>query len=235
MLDVIPDDYFTYICHLDYPYFDKYISLFSTCKRLHALSNAFVHNLLSNNYKLLIRNYNIENSKRMHNCVYDIYGDNFTMCTIKLNDLAVKSVQTNNMELLNLLYEIAPLTMSSQYLNVRMIKSALEIKSLDLINHLLGKNPPFTINVIPGEYYRSRDITQCILNDDLFIFMDFVDRKNAEDFLIRAIKASSIKIVNYIITRFKLDKHLIATILSKTIQCIDDKMMNLLVNIYNST
>lgn len=235
MLDSIPDDYFTYLCNNDYPYFKTYTYLFLTCNKLYLLNKTYINNLVNSNYKLLIKNNHIENPKRIHNCIYEVYGSKFIMCKFKLNDLAIKSISTDNIELLKLLYKIAPNTMKSEELKLDMFRSAFNIKSPQIVNYLLSQSPSLPrdemeriikhyfcnqinspillINIIllndPHHICGTKElvIESALRHNDLSMLQLLMNDNDATELLIRSIKMNNIRTSANIMQNLKYDKN----------------------------
>lgn len=255
MLDTIPDDYFTHLCNIDYSYHKDLAPLFLTCQKLYLLNNININEILKRKYQLLIRNNHIENPKKTYYNIYKIYKDRFVMCKEKLSDLAVTSIQTNNVELLYLLYKVMPSFMRSEDIKIRMLRNALNVKSLNITNYLLSQLPVLKteeLNDIVRHYYNnkinssdiivsllshstitSKDIyhnifiTQSLSNDDLDTFKLVANAENANQSLAYAIHQSNIYAVKYITATFEYDKKIITNYITDSIafSCINNNLM----------
>ena len=228
----LTDDCLTYLFHVSYPFLKDITYLFITCHKLNTISNICINNILKKNYKLLIRNDYLKTPKQTYGSISRIYGEKFVMCKSKLCDLAVQSVLTNNTELLNLLHKNASNTIKSKESTMVLYQSALDIKSLEIINCLLEHYPvlqkelfekiidyyyfnkinsPIILKNIIDKNIDHKDIIICksLVCDDLDTLKFFIDDENANDLLTRAIKISNIKAAIYIIQHFKYDENIL--------------------------
>ncbi len=232
----LTDDCFSYLFDISYPFFKDVIPLFITYYKLNIISNTCTNNILQKNYKLLIRDYDLKNPKKVYNSIYKIYGDKFVMCRYKLFNLANQSVTTDNIELLDLLYKNASNSMKSRDIIYKLFESALNIKSLDIIVCLLEQysvleeelfekiihhyyyikvDAPIILKIIINKNIKHKDIiiSKLLTHDDLDILKLFINDTNCYDLLTRAIKISNIKAVIYIIEHFDYDKNIVESLI----------------------
>lgn len=147
MLD-LPDDCLLYLFNLNYPSFENIKVLFLTCTKLNLISDIYINNILNKNFRLIIRDNYLKSAKKTYMSIYKLYGSTFTLERSKLEFLAVQSLLTNNIELLELLYKTASNTMKSQATIFVLFINALNIKSQFFINYLLEKHEIIDENLI---------------------------------------------------------------------------------------
>jgi hypothetical protein len=151
-------------------FFENIGSLFLTCSKLNLLSDSYINNILKKDFKLIIRGNNLNNVKKSYMLIYKIYGNNFNFERSKLKGLAVQSLLTNNIELLELIHKAASSTMESEDTVYDLFANALNIKSLKLINYLLEKYQiidNFLIERIVTHYYVNKIDSPLILKSIL--------------------------------------------------------------------
>ena len=167
MLD-LPDDCLLYLFNLNYPSFENIRSLFLTCTRLNLLSDVYINNVLKKDFKLIIRDNNLNNAKESYMLIYKIYGNIFTLDKSKLQFLAVQSLLTNNIELLELLYKTASNTLKSKMTVFALFRTALNIKSEFFINYLLEKNKiidnELIAEIVSHYYINNIDLPEILKN-----------------------------------------------------------------------
>lgn len=232
----LPNDCLSYLFDTSYPSLKDITPLFITCHKLNTISDTCTNNILNKNYKLLIRNNHLKTPKQTYNSIYKIYEEKFVMCKTKLCDLAIQSVITNNVELLNLLHKNTSNTIKSIEFTMKLFKSALDIKSLEIINCLLEQyliletelfhqiihyyyynkiNSPIILKSIIDKNIEYKDIIICqsLTYNDLDTLKLFINDENADDLLTRAIKISNIKAAIYIIEHFKYDENIVKNLI----------------------
>lgn len=171
MLDSIPDDCLTHLYNIE-------SSLFLTCKRLYSISNVVFNEILKRDYKMLIRNNYLENAMKTYHCIYNVYGSEFVLCKDKLSNLIIKSLSTNNIELLGLLYKTFPNVINSQTIKLKLSTEIIKNKRIDDIEFITT-----LYNIIPS-----------IMNLQIIKF----------DLLKRAIYIKSLPIINYLLSQTPL-------------------------------
>lgn len=256
MLDTIPDDYFTYLCNLNFQCYKDSSCLFLTCNKLYHLNNIITNSLLKQNYNTIICDNYITNSKKTYYNINDVYGNNLVNWEKKIGFLARQSILTENVELLDLLYKLK--LNSIHYDKILMIKTALDIKSLSIIDCLSSRVGLFRrdeIKVILKHYYNNKidspiilksiihktnhlyDDTimkQALIYDDLDTVKSLINVKNIDLSLEFAIKRSNIEIVKYITSSFIYDKGVIIGLIKYNAtwsRIMDSSMLDLLLEI----
>lgn len=231
MLD-LPDDCIKYLFNINYPCFENVQPLFLICKKMQLTIDSYIHDIFRRDYKLIIRDNHLENPLKTFKLIYKIYGDKFVMCRTKLSDLAIQSIITNNMELLDLIHKNAANSMKSQKIISKLFINALDVKSLNIIIYLFEQhsileketfenitdhyyskrmNIPIIIKTIIDKNMRHKDIIiyKALLYGDLDTLKLFINNENSNEILIRAIQISNIKTCIYIIENFEYNEDVI--------------------------
>jgi len=224
MLD-LPDDCLLYLFNLNYPSFENIRALFLTCNKLNLLSDVYINNILKKDFKLIIRDNHLKTPKQSYILIYKIYGSKFVLDKSKLQYLAVQSMITNNIELLEILYGTASHTMKSKDTVLILFRNALEVKSLNIINYLLEQHQmideDLIIKIVNQYYsnkinsvlilksiidkntnYKETILSHSLYNNDLDIFKLFIDQNELLDILnyvLNDTKTFSYRIINSIV------------------------------------
>lgn len=272
MLDLIPEDYFTYLCNINYKCYKDSMSIFLTCRKLYLMGNTITNNILGKNYKVLIQDYYIEDPKKTYCNIYDTYGRDFTMlkynskltnfitCKSKITNLAIESILTNNINLLYLLYKVVPDSMNMKDVKTKMIKAAMDVKSISTVNYLLLQSPLLAIfeaeeiviyyysnkinshNIIEtiiahNDTYVYTFMKQSLINHDLHIFKLLANDENVNWALKTAIHESDTNAVRYMTDTFEYDINLITEFMKRRekfkslYSYVDHSMIDLLIEI----
>jgi len=250
MLD-LPDDCLLYLFNLNYPSFENTRALFLTCTKLNLLSDVYINNIIKKDFKLIIRDNNLKTPKQNYMLISKIYGSKFVLDKSKLQDLAIQSILTNNIELLELLHKTAAHSMKSKDTALILFRSALYVKSLDIVNYLLEQHQVIDEDLIikiVNDYYSNKidsvliiksiidknneykeDIMICSLqNNDLDIFKLFIGQNDLTDILnyvLNDTKTFSHNIINSII-RYYYSKNINQPMILETIVNLGNKENN---------
>ena len=250
MLDLL-NDCLLYLFNLNYPSFENIRSLFLTCNKLNLLSDVYINNILKKDFKLIIRDNHIKNPKSTYMLICKIYGSKFVLDKSKLQYLAVQSILTNNIELLEILYKTASHTMKSKDTILILFRNALEVKSLDIVNYLLEQHQTIDEDLIikivnqyysnkinsvlllksiidKNNHYKETILSHSLYNNDLDIFKLFIDQNELLDILNYVLddtKTFSYRIVNSIV-EYYYTNNIDQSIIIETIINLENKENN---------
>ena len=158
----LTDDCFTYLCSL---YNLSKNNLFLTCQKLYQISNHYFNDVLKRDYKLLIRSNTLLNPKQSYASIFKIYGSSFIIHRYYLIELAEDCIITNNLELMTLLFKVAPNTMNTLDLIDNLMLMAMNKKNIIIFNYLVNEAPllkKYTIEFFIRNYFYNK------INEPLF-------------------------------------------------------------------
>lgn len=227
MSDLIYDDCIRQLCSLDYAYILKLQPLFLTCKNIYTISNSCFNDIIKRDYRFLIRGNYMKNPKNVYLCLCEVYRGKYYICTSLLYQLIKTVISTNNNELMEILFKTVPNSLNSLDA-CDLIKYALKVKSSKL-EYLLSRSSligltqiysiidyyihykidsPLDIKSIIDKYsYVTDDLTQTYLIERrLQQFKLFVDDKNCNELLAKAMVYNNKEAAKYIMSTYNYDK-----------------------------
>ena len=218
----LTDDCFTYLCSL---YNLSKNNLFLTCQKLYQISNHYFNDVFIN-YKLLIRSNTLLNPKQSYASIFKIYGSSFIIHRYYLIELAKDCIITNNLELITLLFKVAPTTMNTVNLIDDLMLMAMNKKNIIIFNYLVNEaplinkyiieffirnyfynkinEPLFLKSLYDLNVYHSIFLEQALYSHHLDLFK-LVVNTNVDDLLKKSIYKSNLNFAEYIMTNFKYD------------------------------
>lgn len=131
----------------------KLLASFITCHRIQSIVCKMLNDKLKRNYKLIVRDNNLENPLRIYSTIYKIYNDKFILDMEKIKDLLVCSIKDNNIELFRLLYKTMPNFIKSDHVQNEMMHVLFNI--IDGVGYFTNKSEP---NEIDNFYLKNPNI-----------------------------------------------------------------------------
>lgn len=222
----LTDDTLSYLSEiiLDYNGLPNLSSLI-TCHKLKLIINKVVNNKLKQNYYILIRNNNSLNPLRSYDVIYKIYHNKFILNDNKINNLILSCINSNNIELIEILRKTIYKSMNSDKIEIRLLNVSLECENdniderslskyfstseyiiinydiiIDLFKNYYNdiiKFKTFIKNLSSNKMYENILKRFCMINDDINI-LKLLNKSNIDDVIQFSLFNSNENIMRYI-------------------------------------